>query len=235
MSFFNLPFGIRVSNAEPVDGDRYLVTNDAARDLLVTTGRAFVGLQIYHQLDGKLYYCSSLGLTPSTTTWTEIGSGSSGGSSSSFNAVNDIAARNALIAVQGMSCFVRNSSADPIIATSIWAYYIYDLGSWVLLVRQTADALGQHDLSTASTTGNYASTGISITAKPRSHVSVYVNGLLSSIGYGNRVKDCYFSSDGGTTSKALNAIVSGDVLYWNGTIAGYQLDTSDKLDLQYEV
>jgi hypothetical protein len=42
--------------------------------------------------------------------------------------------------------------------------------------------------------------------------------------------DCYFSADSGSTARAWSAIVSTDVLYWNGTVApGGNLANGDKL------
>ena len=51
---------------------------------------------------------------------------------------------------------------------------------------------------------------------------------------GDKTGDCWFSSNGGTTAKALNAIAASDVLYWKGSVAGYQLAATDKITLAYE-
>jgi hypothetical protein len=65
------------------------------------------------------------------------------------------------------------------------------------------------------------------------YVAVRINGIGVQVGDGNKTKSCYFSADGGTTARAFSAIVAGDRLYWNGSIAGYQLDTSDTIDFIY--
>jgi hypothetical protein len=90
---------------------------------------------------------------------------------------------------------------------------------------------------TGTTSGNEFSTGLAITNTPTDgcYVRVDVNGSGQSVGNGVKTKDCYFSADGGTTAKAIGSIVATDVLYWNGTIAGFQLDTTDTLALYYEI
>jgi len=79
MAYFNLPFSVRISNDNPVDGDRYLVLDDTARDALITNGRAYEGLLIYHQASGALYYLNKLGETPAESEWYPVIS--SGGAS----------------------------------------------------------------------------------------------------------------------------------------------------------
>jgi hypothetical protein len=61
-----------------------------------------------------------------------------------------------------------------------------------------------------------------------------VNGLGVNIGNGVKTKDCYFSSDQGITPKQISNITSGDELYWNGSIAGFQLDGGDLIDIVYD-
>lgn len=82
------------------------------------------------------------------------------------------------------------------------------------------------DLATNSTISNDPAYG--------GYVSVFVNGKKSSVGDGAKDKDCYFSNDGGLTARAITAIESGDTLHWVGSIAGYQLDTNDRIDLDYD-
>ena len=92
------------------------------------------------------------------------------------------------------------------------------------------------DKTSSNTSGNYAQTGIVLTSKPHASgtVVVDVNGLRASIGDGVRTKECYFSRDTGTTVLALNVLALGNQLIWNGVIAGYELDATDKIDILYE-
>ena len=64
-------------------------------------------------------------------------------------------------------------------------------------------------------------------------VQVFVNGVMADL-KANKSGDCYFSADAGSTARAFAAIAANDVLYWNGSVAGYQLDANDKITLVYE-
>lgn len=86
----------------------------------------------------------------------------------------------------------------------------------------------------AATTNDGDSAGVTLSNTPAVMVHVFVNGFLQEVGDAVKTKDCYFSGDGGTTARAINQAVSGDTLYWNGSIAGFQLDASDKISFVYE-
>jgi hypothetical protein len=90
----------------------------------------------------------------------------------------------------------------------------------------------------AATSGNDQPTGVTITATPTNDgwVGVYVNvsGPFE-LGDADKTKDCYFSPDGGTTVRSIGSIVAGDELIWNGSIAGFDLDTSDEISLIYSL
>lgn len=68
-----------------------------------------------------------------------------------------------------------------------------------------------------------------------SYLKVAVNGKKMELGDGVKTKDCYFSDDGGTTAKTYNGILAGDLLYWNGSIAGFELDANDRIDFEYSI
>ena len=53
------------------------------------------------------------------------------------------------------------------------------------------------------------------------------------LGDGVKTTSCYFSGDSGANARAIADIAAGDELYWNGSIAGYELDASMKLDFNY--
>jgi hypothetical protein len=86
------------------------------------------------------------------------------------------------------------------------------------------------------TNGNGSSTGITIEYTPfaDSNVEVKINGVGVNLGSGVLTKDCYFSNDGGITPKLMKNIEAGDILYWNGANAGYELDPLDDIDFEYE-
>ena len=87
------------------------------------------------------------------------------------------------------------------------------------------------------TSGDYSSTGITLSNTPSqySRVQLFVNGQLQKLGNGTFSNvDCYFSNDGGLSALSFTSLVSGDVLYWNGVSAGFELDATDEIDIIYE-
>lgn len=67
-------------------------------------------------------------------------------------------------------------------------------------------------------------------------IDVRVNGVSYQVGNASKVADCYFSGDGGVTPRALTDVVAGDLLYWVGSIAGFELDAlTDRIDYVYDV
>ena len=87
-----------------------------------------------------------------------------------------------------------------------------------------------------TTTADGDATGLSIANTPfgDSDVTVTVNGLGVDLGNGVKDEACYFSGDAGTTARAIADITAGDTLHWMGSIAGYELDGTDEIDIKYE-
>jgi len=85
------------------------------------------------------------------------------------------------------------------------------------------------------TSGNNSTTGISISNTPLGDVVVSVNGVLMEIGYGITTGKCYFVDPFNLgVPKNFLSIVANDVLIWNGTNVGYELDISDEISFYYE-
>lgn len=78
-------------------------------------------------------------------------------------------------------------------------------------------------------------TAIASTPTNDGFVLVLINADNPELGDGVKTKDCYFSGDSGVTARAFVDITTGDKLYWNGSIAGYQLAATDKVTFQYTV
>lgn len=93
--------------------------------------------------------------------------------------------------------------------------------------------LGMTALVTASNGDAACATGLLKTPLLKGAVSVFVGGLRAALGDGVKTKECYFSADLGVTAKAIDNLSSGDKLYWNGSIAGHQLDANDVIDIEY--
>jgi len=98
----------------------------------------------------------------------------------------------------------------------------------------TKDDKGKHPGGPTSGDGSLV-LGAAISNLPGadSYVRVHVNGEAIELGNGVKTQPCYFSVDGGITARAISDIAAGDDLYWNGVIAGYDLDTLDLIEYDY--
>ena len=97
----------------------------------------------------------------------------------------------------------------------------------------------------ATTTHDHFVTGLDIDYTPfaDSDVIVKINGVEINIGDGDNTEDSYFTdptdagynTDGNAmVAKLIKDISAGDVLIWNASAAGYQLDPSDDVDIIYQ-
>jgi len=80
-------------------------------------------------------------------------------------------------------------------------------------------------------------TALTIAATPSedSHVDIDVNGVSEELGSGVKTKAFYYSADGGTTARTIAAITSGDTLFYNAVINGYNLAVTDLISQNYNV
>ena len=90
------------------------------------------------------------------------------------------------------------------------------------------------------TIGDGQFTGLTLSGVPigNSYISVYINGQEIEVGDGSTMSSCYFSNDYGSTAKdfvGVNSVQSGDGLYWNGFLAGFDLYTSWRISVHYLV
>jgi len=92
----------------------------------------------------------------------------------------------------------------------------------------------QRNLTPVVTSGNGASSSLTLTSTPKdsTNISVYVNGSLQYLGNGVTTGDCYFGTQSGT-AVAITSLISGYTLFWNGTNAGFDLSTTDRVDIVY--
>lgn len=84
-------------------------------------------------------------------------------------------------------------------------------------------------------------TPLSVRPAQGSMVRVTVNGIEVLVAANNAERatsECYFSADGGATAKSfgqVGTIAAGDLLYWNGTVATYELAATDLIRFDYAV
>jgi hypothetical protein len=127
--------------------------------------------------------------------------------------------------------------------TNGWITVIDETGSNIIdVATQAAEPAnltpfnkGMSAITTGADNSLACSTAIFATPPANAWIQVYVNGISYKVGNGTKASvPCYFSGDGGITARATGAIVTGDSLYWNGSIAGFQLDSSDRIDFVFE-
>jgi len=96
-------------------------------------------------------------------------------------------------------------------------------------------------LTPLATAGNAQSTGIALVQSPTggSYARTQVNGLAVSTATQQAerlARDCFWSFDGGGTVATMGpagTIAAGAILYWNGLVAGYELDASDEVEVDF--
>lgn len=135
-------------------------------------------------------------------------------------------------ALYGDHTFAQN---NEIVTLGTDAVNFVDLGAYA--PGQPTTANKAMTASTTTSDGNVACP-TALAAKPygSSYISVMINGIGVRLGDGVKTLDCYFSANGGTTAKSFANIAAGDLLYWVGSQAGYQLaSATDTLDFHYLV
>jgi len=118
MAFFNLPFGVRIAGADPIDGDRYVATGITSRDSLIGSGREFNGLQVFVETEKQLYILKD----KTVPTWESIGTSSdlglylalSGGTGGPYNFTGSTTASSLLSTTITSSTINASYSIDPI-------------------------------------------------------------------------------------------------------------------------
>jgi len=97
--------------------------------------------------------------------------------------------------------------------------------------------------SLVTTTDGSLATNSTITNTPVNgcYVEVKYNGVEYEVGNGVKTKDFYFSGDNGVTARGFSSthtngqVQAGDKLYFNGSIAGFNLQTGFKISLLYVI
>ena len=94
---------------------------------------------------------------------------------------------------------------------------------------------GIQQVSPNDTTGDGAATGITFPSKPKGGLFFAIVGAsFFEIGDAVKTDTFYVSRDGGATALAWTDIEAGDELYFNGTIAGFNLaNATDKISIKY--
>lgn len=78
-------------------------------------------------------------------------------------------------------------------------------------------------------------TTVAVTPAGDCYVMPDINGSIVGVGDGAKNKEVYFSNDGGATARLIKDIAAGDTVHWMGSIAGYELDVTDRIGLHYDI
>ena len=95
----------------------------------------------------------------------------------------------------------------------------------------------QHMQALNATNDGDLACGTPIAHTPRKDglVRVFVNGAKHSLGDGAKDRAFYYSNDNGVNARRIADISAGDYLYVMTSVLGFSLDTSDVIDVIYEV
>lgn len=130
---------------------------------------------------------------------------------------------------------------DEAIQTDNGSHWVYDGTTWYLRPGSGATAnlspFNKGMVATVTTSDNNLACTAALVATPplNAWILVMVNGVEYKVGNGTKVSvPCYFSGDGGVTARATGGLATGDLLYWNGSASGFQLDAFDRIDFIFE-
>ena len=142
-----------------------------------------------------------------------------------------------LLAVSQVPTNYTRSTAGEATALDQLAAHLRGIDDALTGAGSTPTQSNKNMVGSVTTTDGDQATATAIASTPinNSYVKVEVNGIGYTVGDGVLTTDCYFSGDGGTTARAISAIVATDTLHWNGSIAGFQLDGNDRVDFFYDV
>ena len=121
----------------------------------------------------------------------------------------------------------------------------YDAGSggfkWITQTAAALPTISNKGMSPSGTTGNNADTFLTITTTPSggSYVGASVNGVWYKVGNGTLAEDCYFATQantcGGGVAETFATIVATNKFCWNGTVTGFDLIITDRVDFYYNI
>lgn len=128
------------------------------------------------------------------------------------------------------------------------SWELQNTGTTPLTIGTTAQTWGkgvdggimqdQIDLAASTTTANgqlACATALASTPLGGGYVSVYyLGGTKVRVGNGVTTDEAYWSTNSGVSALAFSALVSGALLYWNGSVSGFNLSsTGDTFDFIY--
>lgn len=200
-----------------VQGDRLLVKDGASPDGIITVSDIFNGIYTVGVVTGgtapftrSTDFDTSAEVTPNAFTFVEEGT------------------------VNADSGFVLITNAPITLDTTalVWTQFTGGGGAGSKAALQNK---AQTATTTTSDGDQAASVTMAVVPFEGGYVEVFVNGVQYEVGNGVKTKDCYFSADAGATARSISDIAAGDTLHWNGSVIGFQLATTDRIDFKYHI
>jgi hypothetical protein len=106
-------------------------------------------------------------------------------------------------------------------------------------IRVKGTVTDSYTYSGSDSSGNDVKiSSLTFTSAPNGEVQVFVNGMKQVVSYSTTSGsgDCFFAASSATaqsSARAKNSIVANDVLFWNGTTAGFNLSSGDVIEMVY--
>jgi len=138
---------------------------------------------------------------------------------------------------------LETKSSGPGVTKTLWEVgqnITYDLDAYGVTSTSVAPegilTYQDKNVNPSATAGDNQRTGITLTYSPYydSYVIVEINGISVEVGNGTKIAPAFFSGNSGLSAASIDSLRAGDELIWNGTIAGFDLEPGDEVNLIYE-
>lgn len=141
--------------------------------------------------------------------------------------------KSATVANSKLATASSTASANSVVLSN--ANGKIDLG--YLPVDELSGAFVEDPLETLGTSADgdpMGETGLSSTPGASATVMIYLNGIMiRRVSYGDKTGSVFFSNNDGQTAAERSALAAGSKLYWNGSVAGFQLQAGWSLKVVY--
>jgi hypothetical protein len=233
--------GTKSANGLHIDGHNIIAQSaDATHPGMMTTGsQTFAGDKAFNGSISSGTTISATGTISgsniSSTGTVAAGSANSGtntGDVTIGNLGTGTDAKGATISNQVISMQAASAGGPGLLSASDFSKLAAISGSNTGDQSLRSDMRG---LTASATTSDYdqaMSTTVSANNTHGGEVAVFVNGQKQFVGDGTRSADCYFGASS-AAARAFSAIVATDKLYWVGSVSGFQLAATDKIDVMF--
>jgi hypothetical protein len=193
-------------------------------DVQTTGGTYAAGTITFTQNDGTTYQVTGL---DSTDTFVTGGTVSSGSLTLDLNDASTVNVTGTIIQSVSGNSPITASTTNGAVSVGL------DYSSLQLAVPTTSD---KGLSASANTSGNGIIPGVTITEGPVNggQVNMTINSAYYVIGE-TTGDDIYFTTDAGSSAVAFASLVGGENIYWKGSTIGFDIETTDTINLHYNI